>query len=197
MVSIGARHTPSVLVNVYEIRDRVGSHSETRVLAECFTAKHQAMKRRHQDSEPCFPSAYSSTICTLASICGIPALLEEIQYSCDVLKQVQLEAWHVPNLHVLRVFSSLSREQRNTADDFLKIDQSLFYSCCSATLQSSEERDCQERVHEDQCIRTSRIVLQDVQAARPSVVECTTRPSESPAVLHQRSEQSGHHAESL
>jgi len=44
-----------------------------------------------------------------------------IQYSCDVLKQVQLEAWHVTNL------------------------QSFFYSCCSATLQSTEERDRQER----------------------------------------------------
>jgi hypothetical protein len=73
----------------------------------------------YQDSEPYSPSAYSSTICTLASICGVPALLEEIQYSCDVLRQVQLEAWHVANLHVLRVFSSLSREQRDTADDLL------------------------------------------------------------------------------
>jgi len=94
-----------------ETRDRVHSHSETRVLAgrECITAKHQAMKRKHhQDSEPCSPSAYSSTICTLASICGVPALLEEIQYTCDVLRQVQLEAWHVANLDVVRVFSSLS-----------------------------------------------------------------------------------------
>jgi hypothetical protein len=80
-----------------ETRDRVRSHSETRVLAgreraECITAKDQAMKRKHhQDSEPSSTSAYSSTICVLASICGIPALLEEIQYSCDVLKQVQLE----------------------------------------------------------------------------------------------------------
>jgi hypothetical protein len=55
-------------------------------------------------------------------ICGVPALLEEIQYSCDVLKQVQLEAWHVANLHVLR-------EQLDTADDLLKIDQSFFNSC--------------------------------------------------------------------
>jgi hypothetical protein len=78
------------------------------------------MKRKHhQNSEPCSPSAYSSTICTLSSICGVPALLEEIQYSCDVLKQVQLEAWHVASLHVLRVFSSLSREQRDKADDLL------------------------------------------------------------------------------
>jgi len=119
-----------------ETRDRVRAHSETRVLAgrecaECITAKHQAMKRiHHQDSESCSPSANSSTICTFASICGVPALLEEIQYSCDVLKQVQLEAWHVANLHVLRVFSSLSREQRVKADDLLKIDQSFFYSCC-------------------------------------------------------------------
>jgi hypothetical protein len=81
------------------------------------------MKRKHrQDSEPCSPSAFSSTICTLASICGIPALLEEIQYSCDVFKQVQLEAWHVANLHVLGVISSLSQEQHDTADDLLKID---------------------------------------------------------------------------
>jgi len=114
--------------------------------AECITEKHQAMKHKHhQDSEPCSPSAYSSTICTLASICGIPALLEETQYSCDVLKQVQLDAWHVANLHILRVFSSLSREQRDKADDLLKTDQSFFYSCCSATLQSTEERDRQER----------------------------------------------------
>jgi hypothetical protein len=106
----------------------------------------RAMKRKHhQDSEPCSPSAFSSTISTLASICGVPALLEEIQYSCDVLKQVQLEAWDVANLHVLRVFSSLSREQRATADDLLKIDQSFIYSCYSSTLQSTEERDRQER----------------------------------------------------
>jgi hypothetical protein len=51
----------------------------------------------------------------------------------------------VANLHVLRVFSSLRREQRATADDLLKIDQSFFNSCCSATLQSMEERDRQER----------------------------------------------------
>jgi hypothetical protein len=108
--------------------------------AVCITTKHQTMTRKHhQDSEPCSLSAYSSTICMLASICGIAALLEEIQYSCDVLKQVQLEAWHVVNLHVLRVFSSLSREQRDKGDDLLKIDQSFFYSCCSATLQSREE----------------------------------------------------------
>ena len=101
--------------------------------------------KRHQDSEPCSPSAYSSTICTLASICDAPALREEIQYSCGVLKQVQLEAWHVANWHVLRVFSSLDPEQRDTADDLLKIDQSFFYSCCSATLQSTEERDRRKR----------------------------------------------------
>jgi hypothetical protein len=47
------------------------------------------------------------------------------------------------------------------------------------------------------CIQTPRIVLQGVQAARPGVVECTTRPSESPTVLYQRSEQRDHHAESL
>jgi hypothetical protein len=62
-----------------------------------------------------------------------------------VLKQVQLEVWDVANLHDLRVFSSLSREQRGTAGDLLKIDQSFFYSCCPATLQSTEERDHQER----------------------------------------------------
>jgi hypothetical protein len=53
--------------------------------------------------------------------------------------------WDVANLHVLRVFSSLSREQRDKADDSLKIDQSFFYSCCSATLQSTEKQDRQER----------------------------------------------------
>jgi hypothetical protein len=62
-----------------------------------------------------------------------------------VLKQVQLEAWHMANLHVLRGFSSLSREQRDTADDLLKIDQPFFYLCCSTTLQSTEEQDRQER----------------------------------------------------
>jgi hypothetical protein len=114
--------------------------------AECITEKHQAMKRKHhQDSEPCSPRVYSSTTCTLASICGVPALLEEIQYSCDVLKQVQLEAWHLANLHVLRVSSSLSREQCDKADDLLKIDQSFFYSCCSATLESMEKQDRQVR----------------------------------------------------
>jgi len=134
-----------------ETRDPICSHPETRMpagreCAEYITVKHQAMKRKHhQDSETCSPSACSSTICTLASIRGVPALLEEIQYSCDVLKQVQLEVWHVVNLHVLRVFSSLSREQRDTADDLLKIDQSFFYSCCLAPLQSTEERDRQER----------------------------------------------------
>jgi hypothetical protein len=51
----------------------------------------------------------------------------------------------VANLHVLRVFSSLSREQRDTDDDLLKIDQSFFYSCSWATSQSTEERDRQER----------------------------------------------------
>jgi hypothetical protein len=35
--------------------------------------------------------------------------------------------------------------QRDKADDLLKIDQSFFYSCSSATLQSSEKQDRQER----------------------------------------------------
>jgi hypothetical protein len=75
----------------------------------------------------------SSVICKLPRICKVPELIEEVRDSCAVLKKVQLESWHVANLHILRCL-----EEHEELPD---ITQTFFYRCCSATLQSTEQRN--------------------------------------------------------
>ncbi|ETP44809.1 hypothetical protein F442_08656 [Phytophthora nicotianae P10297] len=76
---------------------------------------------------------HSSVICKLTRICRHPWLIEEIKKVCVAMKQVQLEGWHLANLHVLRCLKE--------RDDVPKLEQMFFYRCCVATLGNIEKRD--------------------------------------------------------
>ncbi|KAK1944085.1 hypothetical protein P3T76_003997 [Phytophthora citrophthora] len=76
---------------------------------------------------------HSSVICKLSRVCLLPGLVEEIKRVCVVMKQVQLEGWHLANLHVLRCLKE--------KDDVPGLEQMLFYRCCAATLKNMEQRD--------------------------------------------------------
>ncbi|KAG7395116.1 hypothetical protein PHYBOEH_004229 [Phytophthora boehmeriae] len=69
---------------------------------------------------------HSSVICKLTSILRLPKLTEEIKRICVVMKQIQLEGWHLANLHVLRCL--------NEKEEPPKIEQMFFYRCCTASL---------------------------------------------------------------
>ncbi|RLN71723.1 hypothetical protein BBJ29_009832 [Phytophthora kernoviae] len=75
----------------------------------------------------------SSVICKLTRICRLPLLVEEIKKVCVVMKQVQLEDWHLANLHVLRCLKE--------GDEVPELEQMFFYRCCTATLGNIEKRD--------------------------------------------------------
>ncbi|ETN08960.1 hypothetical protein PPTG_22903 [Phytophthora nicotianae INRA-310] len=49
------------------------------------------------------------------------------------MKQVQLEGWHLANLHVLQCLKE--------RDDVPELEQMFFYRCCVATLGNIEKRD--------------------------------------------------------
>ncbi|RLN47154.1 hypothetical protein BBJ29_009110 [Phytophthora kernoviae] len=68
----------------------------------------------------------SSVICKLTRRCRLTLLVEEIKKVCVVIKKVQLEGWHLANLHVLRCLKE--------GDEVPKLEQMFFYRCCTATL---------------------------------------------------------------
>ncbi|KAL3670435.1 hypothetical protein V7S43_004754 [Phytophthora oleae] len=78
-------------------------------------------------------NTHSSVICKLTCICRVPELIEEIKRICVVMKQVQLEGWHLANLHVLRCL----KEDK----DLPELGQMFFYRCCTASLENVETRD--------------------------------------------------------
>ncbi|KAG7377022.1 hypothetical protein PHYPSEUDO_012267 [Phytophthora pseudosyringae] len=45
---------------------------------------------------------HSSVICKLTRVLCLPELVPEMERICVVMKQEQLEGWHLANLHVLR-----------------------------------------------------------------------------------------------
>jgi hypothetical protein len=47
-------------------------------------------------------NTHTSVICKLTRTCRIPELLQEIQSVSVTMRQVQLEGWHLANLHILR-----------------------------------------------------------------------------------------------
>jgi hypothetical protein len=49
------------------------------------------------------------------------------------MKQVQLEGWHLANLHILRCLKD--------GEDVPDLEQMVFYRCCAATLGNTESRD--------------------------------------------------------
>ncbi|KAF1779329.1 hypothetical protein GQ600_12009 [Phytophthora cactorum] len=76
----------------------------------------------------------SSVICKLTRVCRLPWLVEEIKKVCVVMKQVQLEGWHLANLHVLCCL-------KEGDDEVPELTQMFFYRCCAATLGNIEKRD--------------------------------------------------------
>ncbi|POM80363.1 Hypothetical protein PHPALM_1809 [Phytophthora palmivora] len=46
--------------------------------------------------------SYCNVVCRLSSICSDPLLVEEIQRTTRAMKQIQMETWHLVNLHTLR-----------------------------------------------------------------------------------------------
>jgi hypothetical protein len=76
---------------------------------------------------------HTSVICKLTRICRIPELLQEIRSVPVAMRQVQLEGWHLANLHILRCF--------NEGEDVPDLEQMFFYRCCASTLGNIESRD--------------------------------------------------------
>ncbi len=67
----------------------------------------------------------TTVICKLSRISRSPEITEEIKRTCKVMKQVQLEGWHIANLHLNRCYR-----------DDLEIpalDQTFFRHCCGGT----------------------------------------------------------------
>ncbi|POM77333.1 Hypothetical protein PHPALM_5294, partial [Phytophthora palmivora] len=76
---------------------------------------------------------HSSVICKLTRICHIPEIIEEIKRICVIMKQVQLEGWHLANLHLLRCL--------HEGEELPELSQMFFYRCCAASLGNIESRD--------------------------------------------------------
>ncbi|RLN94507.1 hypothetical protein BBJ28_00025551 [Nothophytophthora sp. Chile5] len=72
---------------------------------------------------------FSNVVCRLASICSDPLLLEEIKRSALAMKQVQMEAWHLVNLHTLRCL-----ENNLPLPDF---GATFFDQCCSGVASTT------------------------------------------------------------
>ncbi|KAG3101177.1 hypothetical protein PI124_g14868 [Phytophthora idaei] len=82
----------------------------------------------------------SSVICKLTRVCRLPWLVEEIKKVCVVMKQVQLEGWHLANLHVLRCL-------KEGDDEVPELTQMSFYRCCAATLALLGKSGTRDGVH--------------------------------------------------
>lgn len=79
-------------------------------------------KKTAEEKELSAKRENTTVVCKLSRVCKDPDMLAEIQRTCIVLKQVQLEAWHIANLHVLRCME---------IDIELPIlDQTFFNWCC-------------------------------------------------------------------
>jgi hypothetical protein len=76
---------------------------------------------------------HTSVICKLTRTCRIPELLQEIRSVSVAMRQVQLEGWHLANLHILRCL--------NEGEDVPELEQMFFYRCCAAVLANIESRD--------------------------------------------------------
>ncbi|RLN52018.1 hypothetical protein BBJ29_007845 [Phytophthora kernoviae] len=75
----------------------------------------------------------SSVICKLTRICRLSLLVEGIKKVCVVMKQIQLEGWHLANLHVLHCLKE--------GDEVPELEQMSFYRYCTATLGNIEKHD--------------------------------------------------------
>ncbi|RLN96521.1 hypothetical protein BBJ28_00018299 [Nothophytophthora sp. Chile5] len=73
---------------------------------------------------------FTSVVCKLSRICKDSDLLAQIKSSCAVLKQVQVEGWHVANLHLLRCL--------NENVELPILDGTFFRRCCAGVLAQAE-----------------------------------------------------------
>ncbi|KAG7397051.1 hypothetical protein PHYBOEH_001329 [Phytophthora boehmeriae] len=84
--------------------------------------------------------SFSTVKCKLSRVCRLEPLYNEIQRSCLMLKQVQLEAYHVLNLHLLRC---LEQDEPQLP----QFSQTFYYRCCSGVLEGDllpKTTDCRD-----------------------------------------------------
>ncbi|KAG7400377.1 hypothetical protein PHYBOEH_005965 [Phytophthora boehmeriae] len=74
---------------------------------------------------------YCSVVCQLNTICSDPCLIEEIKRTARVMKQIQMEAWHLVNLHSLRCL-----EHGLPLPDYT--DNTLFDHCCAGVASTPQ-----------------------------------------------------------
>jgi hypothetical protein len=98
-----------------------------------------APKRKKTDEEKAFLKnrVHGSVICKLSRICKYEPIVDEIQRSARELKQCQLEAWHVANVHVLRCL-----EEKLPLPSF---DKTFFNRCCAGVMKEAEDKDREKR----------------------------------------------------
>jgi hypothetical protein len=96
-------------------------------------------KRKKTDEEKAFLKnrVHGSVICKLSRVCKYEPIVDEIQRSARELKQCQLEAWHVANVHVLRCL-----EEKLPLPSF---DKTFFNRCCAGVMKEAEDKDREKR----------------------------------------------------
>ncbi|KAG3150968.1 hypothetical protein PC128_g23057 [Phytophthora cactorum] len=75
--------------------------------------------------------SYCSVVCRLDSICSDSLLCEEIGRSAHAMKQIQMEAWHLVNLHTLRCL-----ENELPLPDYSS--KTFFDHCCAGVSTTSQ-----------------------------------------------------------
>lgn len=80
-------------------------------------------KKSTQDVDDDHKLSYSNVVCRWDRVCNNSVLTAEIQKTVRILQQVQMEAWHVANMHLLRCIESELELPRKMNDMF-------FYRCC-------------------------------------------------------------------
>ncbi|KAG6951002.1 hypothetical protein JG688_00013913 [Phytophthora aleatoria] len=97
-----------------------------------------APKRKKTDEEKAFLKnrVQRSVICKLSRICKHKPIVDEIQLSVKELKQCQLEAWHLANVHVL----SCLKENLPLPS----LDKTFFNRCCAGVMKEAEDQDKEE-----------------------------------------------------
>ncbi|POM79240.1 DNA phosphorothioation-dependent restriction protein DptG [Phytophthora palmivora] len=92
-------------------------------------------KRKITDEEKTFLKnrVQRSVICKLSRICKHEPIVGEIQRSAHELKQCQLEAWHLVNVHVLRCL-----KENLPLPSF---DKTFFNRCCAGVMKEAEDED--------------------------------------------------------
>jgi hypothetical protein len=96
-------------------------------------------KRKKSDEEKAFLKnrIHGSVICKLSRVCKYEPIVDEIQRSAKQLKQCQLEAWHVANVHVLRCL-----DEKLPLPSF---DKTFFNRCCAGVMKEAEDKDREKR----------------------------------------------------